>query len=84
MKKALTIILALALATPALADNPRPKGCNGYGLGTFFDEDDKGNNCPPSNWETTVGNLGSATVMILIFLGIAHKTGKANVFPLGG
>lgn len=83
MRKAtIALALSVALATPAMADSPRPKGCNGYGIGTFFDEDDQGNNCPPSNWEKQVGNLGKAALVALIFAGIAHKTGKADIFPL--
>ena len=81
MKKTLiTLALAVSLATPAMAETPRPKGCNGYGIGTFFDEDANGENCPPSNWEKTVGDLGRA----LIFIGIASTaTGKVS-FPVGG
>ena len=92
MKFINTFILAIALTfaslipTATLAD-PRPVGCNGYGIGTFFDTYRDANgvkrNCPPSNWETQVGNLGKALMFTGIGLAVIHKTGKP-VFPLGG
>ncbi len=82
MKKALiTLTLASMLAMPAYAD---PKGCNGYGVGTFFDNDDNGNNCPPSKWEKAVGDVLNAGLFVLVVGGVLHKTGKVKIFPLGG
>lgn len=81
---AITLVLAPLVAS---ADTARPAGCNGYGIGTFFDEytdtNGKRQNCPPSKWESTVGDLGNALVFIGVSLGVIHATGKP-VFPLGG
>ena len=75
MKKVTAIVLALALATPALAD--MPEGCNPNGWQPF-DEDVNGNNCPATETEKKMGNVLTFGV---IALGILAASGKVN-FPL--
>ena len=82
MKKAIILTVAMALATPAMAE--QPKGCNGYGLGTLVDVDENGKNCPPAKWEKSAGELLSAATLGLALLGVIHVSGGAKVFPLGG